>query len=96
MGGRKFLFKGVWGCGELTTDSAVTHYAYFGAFRSDVSNIGANAAMLTQNGELTDIGSWYMGGVATNNVPKTSNSTRSSTMWAVGVVGCLLLVQFLL
>ncbi|KAG9190222.1 hypothetical protein G6011_08310 [Alternaria panax] len=50
----------------------ITHYSYFGAFRSDVSNVGANAAMLTQNGELTDIGSWYMGGVATNNVPEAS------------------------
>jgi hypothetical protein len=28
--------------------------------------------MLTQDGELTDIGSWYMGGVATNNVPESS------------------------
>jgi hypothetical protein len=28
--------------------------------------------MLTQDGKLTDIGSWYMGGPATNNVPKKS------------------------
>ncbi|KAF9695021.1 hypothetical protein EKO04_006727 [Ascochyta lentis] len=48
----------------------LTHYSYFGAFRSDVSNVGPNAAMLDQKGKLTDIGSWYMGGVATNNVPK--------------------------
>lgn len=48
----------------------LTHYSYFGAFRSDVSNVGPNAAMLDQTGKLTDIGSWYMGGVATNNVPK--------------------------
>ncbi|KAF2994282.1 hypothetical protein E8E13_003249 [Curvularia kusanoi] len=48
----------------------VTHYSYFGAFRSDVSNVGPNAAMLNQDGKLTDIGSWYMGGVATNVVPK--------------------------
>ena len=27
-------------------------------------------AMLNQDGKLTDIGSWYMGGVATNVVPK--------------------------
>jgi hypothetical protein len=54
--------------------SAVTHYAYFGAFRSDVSNVGKNAAMLTEKGELTDIGSWYMGGVATHNVPQSSAS----------------------
>ncbi|KAL6707854.1 hypothetical protein ACN47E_003754 [Coniothyrium glycines] len=50
----------------------ITHYSYFGAFRSDVSNVGANATMLTEKGELTDIGSWYMGGVATNNVPQAS------------------------
>nr|POF13481.1 alkali-sensitive linkage protein 1 [Quercus suber] len=39
----------------------VTHYSYFGSFRSDVSNVGPNAAMLTQNGQLTDIGAWYLG-----------------------------------
>ena len=53
----------------------ITHYSYFGAFRSDVSNVGANAAMLTQDGKLTDIGSWYMGGAATNNVPKDSGAS---------------------
>jgi len=53
----------------------ITHYSYFGAFRSDVSNVGANAAMLTQDGELTDIGSWYMGGAATNNVPEASGAS---------------------
>jgi hypothetical protein len=51
-------------------NSNLTHYSYFGAFRSDVSNVGPNAAMLNQDGKLTDIGSWYMGGVATNVVPK--------------------------
>jgi hypothetical protein len=25
--------------------------------------------MLTQNGQLTDIGSWYLGGSATGNIP---------------------------
>jgi hypothetical protein len=53
----------------------ITHYSYFGAFRSDVSNVGPNAAMLTQDGELTDIGSWYMGGAATNNVPEASGAS---------------------
>ncbi|KAI7550478.1 hypothetical protein KC331_g3151 [Hortaea werneckii] len=48
----------------------VTHYSYFGAFRSDVSNVGKNAAMLTQKGELTDIGAWYLGQEATGNKPK--------------------------
>lgn len=52
--------------------SYITHYSYFGAFRSDVSNVGPNAAMLTQKGELTDIGAWYLGEptLATGNVPK--------------------------
>ncbi|KAF2000579.1 glycoside hydrolase family 128 protein [Amniculicola lignicola CBS 123094] len=48
---------------------SITHYSYFGAFRSDVSNVGPNSAMLTQSGKLTDIGSWYLGGASTNNVP---------------------------
>lgn len=41
----------------------VERYSYFGAFRSDVSNVGGNSALLTEKGELTDIGSWYLGGV---------------------------------
>lgn len=48
----------------------IDRYSYFGSFRSDVSNIGPNSAMLTQKGELTDIGAWYLGEDATGNVPK--------------------------
>ncbi|KXL42161.1 MAG: glycoside hydrolase family 128 protein, partial [Acidomyces sp. 'richmondensis'] len=59
------------------TLSYLTHYSYFGAFRSDQSNIGPNAAMLTQKGELTDIGAWYLGQKATGNVPK-GDSTQIS------------------
>jgi hypothetical protein len=55
----------------------IERYSYFGAFRSSVSNIGPNAAMLTQNGELTDIGSWYLGGAATGNIPSASGSSAS-------------------
>lgn len=40
----------------------ITHYAYFGAFRSALSNIGVNAAFFTGTGKLTDIGSWYISG----------------------------------
>jgi len=47
----------------------ITHYSYFGSFRSDVSNVGPNAAMLDSDGQLTDIGSWYLGGDATGNIP---------------------------
>lgn len=38
----------------------VDRYSYFGSFRSDVSNVGPNAAMLDQNGSLTEIGRWYL------------------------------------
>ncbi|KAI4127699.1 MAG: hypothetical protein LQ338_003074 [Usnochroma carphineum] len=47
----------------------ITHYSYFGSFRSSVSNVGPNAAMLTEKGKLTDIGSWYLGGAATGSTP---------------------------
>lgn len=62
---------------EWCTCSYVTHYSYFGAFRSDVSNVGPNAAFLTQDGKLTDIGSWYLGGTATGNVPKKGSAGRT-------------------
>ncbi|KAF2711799.1 glycoside hydrolase family 128 protein [Pleomassaria siparia CBS 279.74] len=69
----------------------ITHYSYFGAFRSDVSNVGPNAAMLTQKGQLTDIGSWYLGGSATNSIPKggAGRTVGSFAGWMllVGVVG---------
>lgn len=48
--------------------SYITHYAYFGAFRSVYSNIGVNAAFFTGAGKLTDIGSWYMSGNSTGTV----------------------------
>ncbi|KAL8694282.1 MAG: hypothetical protein Q9218_001050 [Villophora microphyllina] len=47
----------------------ITHYSYFGSFRSSVSNVGPNAAMLTEKGDLTDLGSWYLGGTATGKIP---------------------------
>ncbi|EMC95721.1 glycoside hydrolase family 128 protein [Baudoinia panamericana UAMH 10762] len=71
--------------------SYVTHYSYFGAFRSDVSNVGPDAAMLTQKGQLTDIGAWYLGQRATGNVPK-GGSARSVRFagWAVVVAAVCL------
>lgn len=38
----------------------VEKYSWFGSFRSDVSNVGPNSALLNQDGELTYIGAWYM------------------------------------
>jgi len=56
----------------------ITHYSYFGSFRSSVSNVGPNVAMLTGKGQLTDIGSWYLGGAATNNIPSASKAVKAS------------------
>ncbi|KAK5129404.1 hypothetical protein LTR08_003291 [Meristemomyces frigidus] len=65
----------------------ITHYSYFGAFRSDTSNVGADAAMLTQKGKLTDIGAWYLGQKATGNVPKGGAAQAAKFAgWAVVVV----------
>ncbi|MCJ1399390.1 hypothetical protein MMC11_002592 [Xylographa trunciseda] len=56
----------------------ITRYSYFGSFRSSVSNVGPDAAMLTQNGQLTDIGSWYLGGSATGFVPSAASRTAAT------------------
>lgn len=50
-------------------------YSLFGAFRSSISNVGPNGAMLSEGGELTDIGAWYLGRDATGVLP---SSTKSS------------------
>ncbi|KAK3398871.1 glycosyl hydrolase catalytic core-domain-containing protein, partial [Sordaria brevicollis] len=49
----------------LDSKDSVKRYAWFGAFRSIVSNVGPNQAFLDPYGKLTDIGSWYLGGNAT-------------------------------
>jgi hypothetical protein len=69
-------------------------YSYFGAFRSDTSNVGGNAAFLTQNGQLTDIGSWYLGGSATGNVPEGAAGGRLH-LPAVALVHLFVLTVFL-
>ncbi|KAI9836824.1 MAG: hypothetical protein M1819_000989 [Sarea resinae] len=74
----------------------ITHYSYFGAFRSSASNVGPNAAMLTKKGKLTDIGSWYLGGASTGNKPSSApQRTVSSSMfggvglWGMGLMWVL-------
>ncbi|KAI8623624.1 glycoside hydrolase family 128 protein [Xylariaceae sp. FL1651] len=52
--------------------SNVERYSWFGAFRSNVSNVGANPTFLNNAGKLTDIGSWYLGGGATGVLPTSS------------------------
>ncbi|KAK4231437.1 alkali-sensitive linkage protein 1 [Podospora fimiseda] len=55
----------------------VERYSLFGAFRSDVSNVGPNAAMLNNAGELTDIGAWYLGRQGTGVLPTSKKSGAS-------------------
>jgi len=38
----------------------IGRYTYFGSFRSSVSNVGKNAAMLDRKGGLTYLGAWYL------------------------------------
>ena len=67
--------------------SYITHYSYFGAFRSDTSNVGVDTAMLTQKGQLTDIGAWYLGQKATGNIPKGDAAHLAKFAgWALVVV----------
>ncbi|KAK4161338.1 alkali-sensitive linkage protein 1 [Cladorrhinum sp. PSN259] len=56
----------------------VERYSLFGAFRSDVSNVGPNAAMLNKAGELTDIGAWYLGRQGTGVLPTSKKSGASA------------------
>ncbi len=53
----------------------VERYSFFGAFRSDVSNVGPNGAMLSAGGNLTDIGAWYLGRQATGVQPTSGKSS---------------------
>ncbi len=50
----------------------VERYSLFGAFRSAASNVGPNAAMLNNAGQLTDIGAWYLGRQETGIAPTSS------------------------
>lgn len=62
----------------------VERYSIFAAFRSEVSNIGPNATMLSDGGELTDIGKWYLGRAGSGALPWsrlspiTQETTRTS------------------
>ena len=55
----------------LDGNDKIERYSYFGAFRSNVSNVGPNATFLNNAGKLTDIGSWYLGFGATGVDPNS-------------------------
>jgi hypothetical protein len=55
-------------------------YSIFAAFRSDASNVGPNATMLSAGGQLTDIGAWYLGRSATGVKPTDSKSSGAGVL----------------
>ncbi|KAH7362395.1 glycosyl hydrolase catalytic core-domain-containing protein [Plectosphaerella cucumerina] len=73
-------------------------YSYFGAFRSAKSNVGPNAVFLNNAGQLTDMGSWYLGFGATGVNPQSGapvvGKMPSVAAAVVGVVGALFLSAF--
>ncbi|RKU47256.1 hypothetical protein DL546_008907 [Coniochaeta pulveracea] len=64
----------------LDNNENITHYSYFGSFRSFTSNVGINVAMLNSYGNLTDIGGWYLDGNATGVKPDNITVTPTHTI----------------
>lgn len=64
---------------------SVGRYSLFGAFRSSVSNVGPNAAMLSAGGRLTDIGAWYLGRPATGVDPSSKSPAARASPPGAGV-----------
>jgi hypothetical protein len=60
--------------------SYIERYSFFGAFRSYTSNVGPNAAMLNNKGQLTDIGVEYLGINATGVNPD-SGGDHTGLRW---------------
>jgi hypothetical protein len=56
----------------------IERYSFFGAFRSSVSNVGTNAAMLSTGGRLTDIGKWYLGRAGDGVDPNSAESGNAA------------------
>ncbi|KAJ3520302.1 hypothetical protein NM208_g13762 [Fusarium decemcellulare] len=55
----------------------IGRYTYFGAFRSGVSNVGPNAALLNNQGGLTTIGAEYLGLNTTGSEDNAAPSSMS-------------------
>jgi hypothetical protein len=72
-------------------------YAWFGTFRADTASsfVGPNVSFLDDGGQLTDLGSWYLGGHATGNLPLDGVAATIEPLgrlvWglAVSLVSCL-------
>ena len=78
----------------------VERYSLFAAFRSIVSNVGTNAAMLSAGGQLTDIGAWYLGQQSTNVDPSSTTSTGAAALLVpqtnLAVAGAVLAIAALM
>jgi hypothetical protein len=57
----------------------IERYSWFGAFRRNASNVGPNGALLDADGQLASIGSWYLGGAETNNIPSAASLLYENT-----------------
>ncbi len=66
--------------------ASIGRYSFFGAFRSSVSNVGPNAAMLSRGGELTDIGVWYLGEDGKGVAPDSDASSPGVRLWNQGTL----------
>ncbi|KAL6860735.1 hypothetical protein ACO1O0_004769 [Amphichorda felina] len=79
----------------LDDSDFVGRYSYFGAFRSADSNVGPEAVFLSDGGELTDLGAWYLGEDPTGVDPQSGSGVargrRVGRGVVVGVVGGLML-----
>lgn len=73
----------------LEDEDFIERYSYFGAFRAEDSKIGPNVAFLNQDGDLTDIGSWYLGRNATGVDPRSGEGGAGAVSSPLGLVALL-------
>ena len=69
----------------------VERYSYFGGFRAGVSNVGANVAMLDNNGGLTQIGGWYTDLAPGTGGSSTLTACSSGVLMAMTSLVCIFL-----
>lgn len=75
----------------------IERYSYFGAFRSKTSNVGPNVPFLNNDGDLTDIGSWYLGfGNSTGVLPTSGNPAMPNRACVDRAPGLLMVLMGLL
>ncbi|KAI0376323.1 glycoside hydrolase family 128 protein [Hypomontagnella monticulosa] len=75
---------------------SVGRYSLFGSFRSKDSNVGPNAVMLNNDGQLTDIGSWYLGIGSTGVDPQSGTGRAHSSRGGVVIFALAIGVALLL